>query len=185
MNLNLATWGDDLSARLQDALASNFRLLTADVDPADVVGVGAYTDADATNVVAAVHTRGHYQASLERRPQYANYFLWSIGEWDLLSFEQLEEDALQSINDELVATSHAASTGPSRDAFRTTVWDAVVQALSAVADTDVVASFGGAVRAFEPIDADVAESEIRGWTAQLNAPELMAQYDSWVASPSS
>lgn len=185
MNLNVETWANDLSDRLQYALASNFRLLTADVDPADVIGVGAYTDADATNVVAAVHTRGHYQASLARRPQYANYFLWSIGEWDLLSFEQLEEDALQPINDELLAKSHNASTGPSRDAFRKTVWDAVVRALSAVADSGVVASFTGAVCAFEPIDAGVDETEIRGWTAQLNTPELMVQYDYWVTNPSS
>ncbi|GHD39116.1 DUF4303 domain-containing protein [Mycetocola manganoxydans] len=185
MNWNLETWGDDLTVRLRNALASNFQLLTADLDPADVVGVGAYTDADATNVVAAVHTRDHYRAALERRPQYANYFLWSIGEWDLRFFEHLDEDALQSVNSELLTRSRDASIAPARDVYRTTVWNAVVRALSEVVDNDLDAYFAGAVRAFEPIDADVAEAEIRGWTAQLNGPELMVKYDAWVANPSS
>lgn len=140
MNWNLETWGDDLTVRLRNALASNFQLLTADLDPADVVGVGAYTDADATNVVAAVHTRDHYRAALERRPQYANYFLWSIGEWDLRSFEHLDEDALQSVNSELLTRSRDASIAPARDVYRTTVWNAVVRALSEVVSNDLDAS---------------------------------------------
>ncbi len=184
MSEDLDAWGDELRERLRAALITDIRGLTDGIADDDVLGVGAYTDADASNVVAAVQTRSHYESLVERRPQYRNYFRWSIGEWDRLSFEELESDALAEINDELAAKVGALA-GEALDELRATVWDAIVDALAEVAAHGHLDRFPEAVRVFEPVDADVSEDEIRAWTARINDEARVAAYDAWIADPSS
>lgn len=181
---DIERWGDELRPRLRDAIATELRALSDGVADTDVLGVGAYTDADASSIVVAMQTRQHYEALVARRPQYRHYFRWSIGEWDRRSFE-VDGDALAPINDELAAMVASLETGEALDALRATVWSSVVDAIAEVGAAGALDRYAEAVRVFEPVDADVSEDDIRAWTARINEPRRMAEYDAWAANPSS
>jgi hypothetical protein len=182
---NRRAWGEELRGRLQDAIAADLRALTDGVADTEVLGVGAYTDADASNVAVAVQTRAAYDSLVERRPQYRSYFRWSLGEWDRLSFEELDDDALAAVNAERAEEVGALEEGEALDSLRSTVWNAVVDAIAGAAAAVELDRFPHAVRVFEPVDADVSEDEIRAWTARINDAARMAEYDAWAANPSS
>jgi len=171
-----------LQDRVRAAIMSDLEALTTRLADDEVVGLGAYTDADASNIVVAVHTRAAYDRAVARRPEYPNYLTWSIGEWDLMSFEQLPEDALVPINQELAQRLPTAEDG-AQVTFREAVWEAVVGALEALARSGQLDRWPHAARAFEPVDAGVSEERIRGWTARLNTPERLAEYDAARPTP--
>lgn len=184
MNTDLQSWGADLRERLGPAIAAGIRSLTDGVPAGDVLGVGVYTDADASNIVVAVQTRAHHEALVQRRPEYRNYFRWSIGEWDALSFDVAEGDALQAINDDLAARADHLDDSTSADLVRSVVWESVVAAFTGVIGDGLLDRFPHAVRVFEPTDADVAEETLRAWTARINDGDRMLEYDAWAANPS-
>lgn len=185
MSTDLESWGADLRERLGPAIAADIRWLTDGVAAGDVLGVGGYTDADASNIVVAVLTRAHHEALVQRRPEYPNYFRWSIGEWDRLSFEVVEEDPLQPINDDLAARADHLGESATADLIRSVVWESIVAAFAGVVVDGLLDRFPHAVRVFEPTDADVAEETVRQWTARINDEGRMVEYDAWAANPSS
>ena len=171
--------------RLRTAIAADLRLLTDGLADDEVAGAGVYTDADASNIVVAVQTRQHLDGLIQRRPRYRNYFRWSMGEWDRRSFEALKDDALKGINDELATMWDMPRLGDARDEWRSALWEEIVEALAGIVSQGHLNRFSDAVRAFEPMDGDVDEKTIRGWTARINDKVRLAEYDAWRKNPSS
>lgn len=178
-------WDAAFRRRLRTAIAADLRLLTNGLAEDEVVGVGVYTDADASNIVVAAQTRQHLDGLIRSRPHYRNHFRWSIGEWDRLSFEALELDALDGINDELAAASDGPRRSDAREGCRFMIWEAIVEALAGIVSDGHLSRFRDAVRAFEPMDGGVDEQTMRGWTARINDTARMAEYDAWRRNPSS
>lgn len=79
---------------LSQAIQQVFEARTADLDPADVLGLGLFSDGDGMSIVAAVYTRAGHEANLARYsgPEYQGdayasfdwelYLRWYPGELD-------------------------------------------------------------------------------------------------------
>lgn len=169
---------DELVAALRTALASAFEQQTAGVEPTDVVGLGVFTDADATSMVVVGNTRDHRDAVIAAKPEYADDAVWDMGQWStpargmtglgpspLKPFERVFEQVHRDIQGD-------AESGEPVMRSRRFIWGAILAAMVELRGDGFFARWPDAVIEMDAYDAEVEFEEIAGWVDELNPPEV-------------
>lgn len=167
-----------LSAALTPALATALERQVTGVPDAEVVGLGVFTDADATSIVAVANTRAHLDAMVAAKPRYAADQVWDMGAWwtpardtpprepdPLHGFEA----AFGQVHDRLQGDADA---GAPVMASRRFIWDAILAALVDLRAGGFFARWPNAVIEMDAYDAEIDFEEIAGWGDRLNPPEV-------------
>ena len=183
MTVELDRWIVSFVGRLKPALRTSIAGLVAGADPGDIVGLGAYTDADARSIVTAVNTAAHLRAQGDARPELREYYRWSIGEWDRTAVDLIEQggqDALAAVTEEAGRVADRVRAGEAGDddlqVVRHLVWEAVVNALGQLFDDGFFDAFPVAVQVFDVPENDVGADTLLAWMSALNTDVAAAGF---------
>ncbi len=190
MAVHLDTWVAGYTTTVKPQLRAAISRLVDGVPPSEVVGLGAYTDADATSIVAVANTREHWTQQVAGAPEHPNHFRWSPGEWDLNTVGALERGAPDDLAAAVAEAGRvAAEVGAGRaggddyQTFRFMVWEAIVTALGQLFDEGFFDTWPDAVQVFDVPDADLDPATLADWMAEMNTDAAAAAYAGWLADP--
>lgn len=151
-----------------ECLTTAFIELTAEHQPRDIAGVGAFTDADASSIVFVAHTRAEENAQIEANPEYACDAVWNVFDWDLgyagegqpPGYDVSANRAIEALD---VDGIHA---------HRELVWNSAVDAMTMLVERGFFDRWPEAVRVFLVADG-VNDQEMCDWNARMNSAERL------------
>jgi len=187
MTVDLDTWAPGFVADLKPQLRASLTRLVDGRPREEILGLGAYTDADATSIVAVANTRAHHEALVDAHPEHRLYYLWSPGEWDLTTvaaIENGEPDDLASAVAEAERVGNEVSAGRAGQddygTFRYITWEAIVTALGQLFDEGFFDPWPLAVQVFDVPETEIEPSTLTEWMAEINTDAAAAQYAQWL-----
>ena len=185
--VDLDDWGHGFVTSLVPQLRAAFRRLVEGLPPDAVVGLGVYTDSDATSIMAAANTRANLDRLGARYPDDRETFRWSTGEWDRTTVDVVERggpDDLAAATAEAERAAEAVLSGdaPGEDhqSFRFTVWEAIVTAMSVLFDDGFFDPWPVAIQVFDVPDFGLDPATVIDWTAEMNTDAAAADFERWV-----
>ncbi len=178
--------GEFLDSRvepLSQALRQVFEALTADLDPADVLGLGLFSDAHGTSIVAAVSTRAGHEANLAQhgspKPKKGASFdwdlhlRWSPEEWDrsTATTPTPAAEPLERIWTEMRA--HRDQGGPDDQLHWPSLQlETAREAMGVLRDEEWFDTrFPGSIRNVAVMGAKISDFDMQMWGACLNEPD--------------
>lgn len=189
MSVNLDEWSNAFLPNVKPRLLAAILDVIGDRDPAQIVGLGIYTDADAISVVAAANTADNLAAQTRAEPEDAEYYRWAPQEWDLNTVNLVEAggaDALADTCHELEAVAQAVDRGEAGSdtmhEFRFITWYLLVTALAQLFAEGAFDAYPNAIHSFEAFDAEVDDETLRDWMGQINTGPAAAAYSAWLAT---
>lgn len=163
---------DDMSLHsvFVETFATALSDLTAEYDPCDIAGVGAYTDADASSIVFMAHTRANQRAQIEADPDYASDAVWNVVDWDLSYSGEGPVDGGQARSNRAIDALEI----PDIESHREHVWNSVVRAMTTLSEQRFFDHWPNAVTVLLVADGS-NESLQCDWNIRWNGPESRAQ----------
>ena len=187
---DLDDWGQAFVTSLVPHLRAAFRRLVEGLPADEVVGLGAYTDSDATSIMAAVNTATNLERLGARHPVDRETFRWSTGEWDRTTVDVMERGGPDDLAAATAEAERAADAVLDREDPGRGLPGLPVHGLGGDRDRDVgavrrrllrpVAGWRSRCSTF-PISVWTPATMI-DWMAEMNTDAAAADFERWISS---